>query len=102
MHVETEGKACASLGRPLVFHLRYAFQVLQIRSQYLNPGNCRVSSLIKSNDTITQGPGNTSLSLVDPLRFLEIPSKRQSHGMRPSLNRTRGFVGPTCSPPSNL
>ena len=38
---ERQNKACASLGKPLVFHLRYASRVLQIRSQCLNPGDYR-------------------------------------------------------------
>ena len=45
----TESQARASLGKPLVFHLRYASQVLQIRSQYLNPGNYRPFSFIQSS-----------------------------------------------------
>ena len=37
-------------GKPLVFHhLRYAFQVLIIRSQCQNPGNYRAFNLIQSN-----------------------------------------------------
>ena len=36
-----ESQAHAPLGNPLVFHLRSASQVLQIRSQYLNPGHYR-------------------------------------------------------------
>ena len=51
-HVETDSKACASLCIPLVFHPRYAPQVLQIRSQYLKPGNYGAFSLIQSS-TIT-------------------------------------------------
>ena len=49
--VETESQARASLGKPLVFHLRYASQVLQIRSRYLNPEDHRAFSLIQSSIT---------------------------------------------------
>ena len=52
MHVETESQARASLGKPLFSHLRYASQVLEIRSHYLKPGNYRALSLIQSS-TIT-------------------------------------------------
>ena len=41
-------RSCLS-GKPLVFHRRYAFQVLQIRSQCLNPGNYRAFNLIHTN-----------------------------------------------------
>ena len=40
--------SCVS-GKPLVFHQRYAFQVLQIPSQCLNPGNYRIFYLIQSS-----------------------------------------------------
>ena len=41
-------RSCFS-GKPLVFHLRYAFQVLQIRSQCQNSGIYRAFNLIKSS-----------------------------------------------------
>ena len=40
--------SCLS-GKLLVFRLRYAFQVLQIRSQCPNPGNYRAFNLIRSS-----------------------------------------------------
>ena len=49
MHAETESQARASLEKPLVVHLRYAFQVLQIRPQYLNPGNYLAFRLIQGS-----------------------------------------------------
>ena len=55
VHAETESQARASQGKALVFHLRYASQVLQIRSQYLNPDNFQAFSPFPSSsgDTIT-------------------------------------------------
>ena len=41
-------RSCLS-GKTLVFHLRHAFQVLQIRSQCQNPGNYRAFNLILSS-----------------------------------------------------
>ena len=49
MHAETDSQARASLRKPLVFHLRYASQVQQIRSQQLNQGNCRAFNLIRGS-----------------------------------------------------
>ena len=40
--------SCLS-GKPLVLHLRYAFQVLQIGSQFQNPGNYRNFNLIQGS-----------------------------------------------------
>ena len=37
------------MGKPLVFHLRYVFRLLRIRSQYLNPGNFRPFGLFQSS-----------------------------------------------------
>ena len=39
-------RSCLS-GKPLVFHRRYAFLVLQLRSQCLNPGNYQAFNLIQ-------------------------------------------------------
>ena len=36
-------------GKPLAFHPRYSFQVLQLRSQCQNPGNHRAFSLIQNS-----------------------------------------------------
>ena len=46
-------QARASLGKPLISHLRYASQVLQISSQYFNPGNSRAFS----------SPGSTNYNM---------------------------------------
>ena len=42
-------ESLASVGKPLVSHLRYASQVLQTRSQYLDAGNYQAFSLIQSS-----------------------------------------------------
>ena len=55
VHVETESKARASGGKPLVSHLIYASQVLRIRLHYLNPGNYRSFSLIQSSIITSMG-----------------------------------------------
>ena len=52
---ETE-TTLAPLWKTQVFHLRYAFQVLQIRSQCLNPGNYRAFNLIQDSSIITTTP----------------------------------------------
>ena len=55
--------SCLS-GKPLVFHLKYGFQALRIRSQCLNPGNFRAFNLIQSCIIPYPPPFGTAGSLV--------------------------------------
>ena len=77
--METESKACALLGKPLVFvHLRYAPHVL--RPQCMNPGNYRPCSLIQSS-TITlahSDPTSIHLSLLEG-SYLHLPLLANPH-----------------------
>ena len=77
VHEETENQARASLGKLLVLHRRYASQVLQIRSQYLNPGNYRTFSLIRS---ITIALAHSDESYMQKYwKFVETPTLRARH-----------------------
>ena len=62
MHTETESQARASLGKPQAFHLRYASQVQQRRSQYLNQGNYRIFNL----STAIKLHGNIIMKNMEP------------------------------------
>ena len=52
VHARLKAKLVPRRGNPWFFHLKYASQVLQIRSQYLSQDNYRAFSLIQSS-TIT-------------------------------------------------
>ena len=73
-HAETESQARASPGKPLVFHPRYASQVLQIRCQYLNPGDFWAFCLIQSS-TITLAPSDEPY-MHNYGKFVETPITR--------------------------
>ena len=62
-------RSCLS-GKPLVFQQRYAFQVLQVRSQCLHPGNYRAFSLIQSS-IITTLFTKISQIVTERLRILQ-------------------------------
>ena len=63
VHAETESKARASFGKPLVFHLRYASQVLHARFPCLNPDNHRPLRLIQ-NITMSRARGTWYIYMV--------------------------------------
>ena len=83
-------RSCLS-GTPLVFLLRYALQVLQIRSRCLNPGNYWVSNLIQSSIITFTSTTLLLLKLISPcvrihrrVRYLLLRTGNISHENRPT------------------
>ena len=90
-----EGKPRASLGKPLVFHLRYASQVPQTLSQHLNRGNYRAFSL-----SLTAVPElkPTLMSRIHTQNYGELVWKPQfhtlEHGSEMRLLKTHSLTSP--------
>ena len=90
VHAETESQARASLGKPLVHHLRYAFQILEKRSQYLNPGNYRAFSLFQGS-IIT--PAHSDESYMQNYgKFMETRFNEPEHESKMRLLKTHSHT----------